>query len=538
MRRLSTVLVLGLMAMVWSGASGASAAPGATAAQAAGSLQADFNNDGFIDLAVGVPGEAIGAIQSAGAVNVLYGAAGGLAGPGGQLFSQDSAGVAGTAEAFDSFGAALDAGDFNNDGFADLAVGVPGEDIGAIPDAGAINVLYGSASGLTGTGSQAFWQGAGGIGGTPERFDNFGWTLAAGDFNNNGFADLAIGTPAEDVGAVSDAGAVNVLYGGGGGLAAAGNQQFWQGAGGIAGTAEVGDNFGSALAAGDFNNNGFADLAVGVPFEAIGTRFHAGAVNVLYGGGGGLAPAGNQQFWQGASGVGGTAEEFDQFGLALDAGDFNNDGPADLAVGVPGESIGAIFETGAVTLLYGSGGGLAGAGGQLFSQASAGVAGTAERFDHFGAAVSSGDFNNNGIADMAVGVPDEDVGATSDAGAVNVLYGTSGGLTATGSQQFWQGAGGVAGAAEAFDNFGWTVSAGDFKGNGFVDLAIGVPFEAIGAIQGAGAVNVLYGAGGGITTVGNQSFRQGASGVAGTAEVGDNFGFALLGSDQPAVSAG
>jgi hypothetical protein len=65
-----------------------------------------------------------------------------------------------------------------------------------------------------------------------------------------------------------------------------------------------------------------------------------------------------------------------------------------------------------------------------------------------------------------------------------------------------------------------------------------VPFEAIGAIQGAGAVNVLYGAGGGITTVGNQSFRQGASGVAGTAEVGDNFGFALLGSDQPAVSAG
>jgi hypothetical protein len=538
MRRLSMVLILALVALVCSGACGASAAHGATAAQAAGSLQADFNDDGFIDLAVGVPGEAIGAIQGAGAVNVLYGAAGGLAGAGSQLFSQDSAGVAGTAEAFDSFGAALDAGDFNNDGFADLAVGAPGEDIGAIPDAGAITVLYGSSSGLTGMGSQAFWQGADGVAGRAERFDNFGWTLAADDFNNNGFADLAIGAPAEDVGSVPDAGAVNVLYGAGGGLGAAGNQQIWQGAGGIAGTAEVGDNFGSALAAGDFNNNGAADLAVGVPFEAIGTRFHAGAVNVLYGGGGGLAAAGNQQFWQGAGGVIGTAEDFDQFGLALDTGDFNNNGVADLAVGVPGESIGAIFEAGAVNLLYGSGGGLAGAGSQLFSQASAGVAGSAERFDHFGAAVSSGDFNNNGIVDLAVGVPAEDVGAASDAGAVNVLYGTGGGLTGTGSQQFWQGAGGVVGTAEAFDNFGWTVSAGDFNGNGFADLAVGVPFEAIGAIEGAGVVNVLYGASGGLTTVGNQSFRQGASGVAGTAEVGDNFGFALPGSDQPAVSAG
>jgi hypothetical protein len=536
MRRLWMVLIFGVAVMVWPAASAAHAS--AATAQAAGGLQADFNNDGFIDVAVGVPGEAIGAIRSAGAVNVLYGAAGGLAGAGGQLFSQDSAGVAGTAEAFDSFGAALDAGDFNNDGFADLAVGVPGEDIGAIPDAGAIDVLYGSASGLTGTGSQAFWQGAGGIAGTAERFDNFGWTLAAGDFNNNGVDDLAIGAPAEDVGVVSDAGALNVLYGSPGGLAAAGNQQFWQGAGGIAGTAEVGDNFGSALAAGDFNDNGFADLAVGVPFEAIGTIFHAGAVNVLYGSPGGLAAAGNQQFWQGAGGVIGTAEDFDQFGLALDAGDFNNNGVADLAVGVPGESIGAIFEAGAVNVLVGTAGGLTGAGGQLFSQDSPGVAGTAEAFDHFGWALAAGDFNHDGGADLAVGVPAEDVEAIRDAGAVNVLYGSAGGLTGAGSQAFWQGAGGVAGTAEEFDNFGWTVSAGDFNNDGDADLAIGVPFEAIGAIEGAGAVNVIYGADGGLTTVGSQAFWQGAGGVAGTAEVGDNFGFALPGSDQPAVSAG
>ena len=61
-------------------------------------------------------------------------------------------------------------------------------------------MLYGSASGLTGTGSQAFWQGAGGVAGRPESFDNFGWTLAAEDFNNNGVADLAVGVPARTSG--------------------------------------------------------------------------------------------------------------------------------------------------------------------------------------------------------------------------------------------------------------------------------------------------------------------------------------------------
>jgi hypothetical protein len=46
--------------------------------------------------------------------------------------------------------------DFNHDGFADLVVGVPFEDIGSISDAGAVNVLYGSAAGPTGVNDQQF----------------------------------------------------------------------------------------------------------------------------------------------------------------------------------------------------------------------------------------------------------------------------------------------------------------------------------------------------------------------------------------------
>jgi hypothetical protein len=59
-------------------------------------------------------------------------------------------------------------------------------------------------------------------------------------------------------------------------------------------------------------------------------------------------------------------------------------------------------------------------------------------------------------------VPFEDIGAIAEAGAVNVLYGAAaGGLSAAGNQQFWQGAGGVAGVAEDFDVFGWALVGSD-----------------------------------------------------------------------------
>jgi FG-GAP repeat len=110
-----------------------------------------------------------------------------------------------------------------------------------------VNVLYGSASGLTGTGSQIFTQ----VGSAPEAGDSFGFALASGDFNNDGFADLAVGVPGEDVGNIRDGGAVNVLYGSASKLTGTGSQTFTQDTSGVGSSAEPGDFFGSALAAGD-----------------------------------------------------------------------------------------------------------------------------------------------------------------------------------------------------------------------------------------------------------------------------------------------
>jgi hypothetical protein len=139
------------------------------------------------------------------------------------------------------------------------------------------------------------------------------------DFNNDGFGDLAIGSPYATVNGKTHAGSVTVLYGTSTGLSTAVTQLWTKDLASVPGDAESDDTFGYALAAADFGNGSTADLAIGIPYKKVGTVSSAGAVTILYGGNNGLSNTGSQQWSLASPGVASGAMQGDSFGFSLTA---------------------------------------------------------------------------------------------------------------------------------------------------------------------------------------------------------------------------
>src|SRR5207248_2604702 len=95
-------------------------------------------------------------------------------------------------------------------------------------------------------------------------------------------------------------------------------QAWHEGAGSAGDAAADGDNYGSALASGDFNNDTFDDLAVGVPHKNHSGMAGVGAILVLYGTTpSGLSTTNRQDFDQDAPGIPGAKQVGDPWGSAL-----------------------------------------------------------------------------------------------------------------------------------------------------------------------------------------------------------------------------
>ncbi|HEY1486464.1 MAG TPA: hypothetical protein VGF84_10195 [Micromonosporaceae bacterium] len=498
-RRSTAVLIALTLAPFYAGITATAANAGTTC----GHVANDFNGDGYADVASGTPLRSFTGANSAGSVQIDYGGPTGIVPSKSQYFDQASPGMPGSRTAGNRFGNTLVSGYFNDDCYADLAIGATGFDVGP---GGNVIILYGSSSGLTTTGAVSL--------AVPSGQSGFGVALAAGDFNHDGHVDLAVGAPFTTDAGKHGAGAVDIFTGSAAGPSGT-PTVFTQSTDGIAGTSEVSDEFGYALAAADFNHDGYDDLGIGTPGESDGTVEQAGALRVVYGSATGLSGPGSATITQATAGVPGVNEEGDRFGEVLAAGDVNNDGYADLVVGVPREAIGTVEGAGDIAYLPGGAAGVTGAGTIRYSEATAGVPGDTDRFNYAGDAVAIGDFDHDGYRDIAVGVPGDTPAGTSLAlGSVLIFKGSAAGPTVTGVTTYSELTPGVPSHPVYGDYFGYTLLPADIRGTGRPDLVVSAP-QTICANQQeeCGTVYVLLSqAGSGLTGTGATAIAQAPSG--------------------------
>ncbi|WP_432154869.1 FG-GAP and VCBS repeat-containing protein [Streptomyces tricolor] len=338
-------------------------------------VPADFNADGYGDLAVSVSREDVDGRTDEGGVVILWGSATGLSG--GTAIPNAGAKVSNA-----RFGRDLAAGDFNGDGKKDLA---------AI--SGSKAYVYRS---ITRTGV------AGSVT-SHDKATRFAPTsLVSGNMNGDSKTDLVIiGITDEPDNFGTDAWFVK-----GGSPLSAGK------------TLRLVTNYGdpSEAVIADFNKDGYGDLAAGSQMY----NNYQGRVSLWYGSSTG--PATSARITQATTNVAGTPESGDLFGSSVSAADINGDGYKDLAIGVYGEKISQETTEGGVHVLRGSASGITGTNSQWLARNTAGVPGDVAWNDCFGEPVRLRDTNRDGKADLHIG-------------AVNGSLrfpGTSSGVTTTG----------------------------------------------------------------------------------------------------------
>jgi hypothetical protein len=362
--------------------------------------------------------------------------------------------------------------DVNADGYADVVVGDSSHETAYVfESAGATGVTTASASAATLTFTSSDM--------------TFGATVTLGDINGDGYADVVVGTAVFSTyfGYCSNENTQTDVY-------------VFQSAGApvtsAASTAattiltgQVAGCFGSAVAVGDIDGDGYGDLVVGAM--------------------GGTNPTGNTYIFRspGAAGIASGAYTtatasisgpvlpcnpacgLDEFGVAVAVGDLNGDGYADIAIGDL-QYTGAYDEEGAV-FVFNSPGAAGITGSKTYSAANATIIGPGAADEsggdsglegQFGASVAIGDLNADGYGDLVIGSPFAVSSNPSyweyDLGTVYGFEsaGTSGVASATYASAAVTLVGPTASYCCRGDDVGLSVGVGDMNGDGYADIAM------------------------------------------------------------------
>ena len=353
-------------------------------------------------------------------------------------------------------------GDINGDGVPDLLVGAPKQDVGANLEQGQAYLLSGATGALILTLDNPI----------PQAGAKFGAAVAsAGDFDNDGKNDLLIGAPEQDVGLcqIGDTTGCSV------GQAFV----FSSATGALLRTLShpiphSSSFFGSAVASiGDINGDSIPDFVVGVPGNGLGV-FVASYVFVFSGADGSVLLTLNDP-----NSLEVEDERGSTFGsVVVSLDDVNGDGKPDILVGDGQQDAGGNIDQGQVHIFSGATGALIRTINHPNPQAEA----------FFGAsAVLIADISGDGVGDIVVGAPRQDVGANPDQGRVYVFNGVTGGLLLTLNDP----------APQFAANFGYAVAGmGDLNGDTIPDLLVGAPGQTADGNSGQGQAFIFSGANG------------------------------------------